>query len=141
MCAALLNKAIGSERLICLHVDHGFMRQGESATVVDALRALGVPLEVLDASGSFAAATTQIHGITTKPLAETISPEEKRKIIGDTFMVATQSVCKKKGSTLTLTLNLNLTLTLNQVVTQSMCEKKGLNASDVLLAQVVLTPT
>ena len=50
-------------------------------------------------------------------------------------------MCKKKGSTLTLTLNLTLTLTLNQVVTQSMCEKKGLNASDVLLAQVVLTPT
>ena len=52
VCAALLHKAIGADRLICLHVDHGFMRHEESATVVEALRALGVPIEVLDARPS-----------------------------------------------------------------------------------------
>ena len=38
VCAALLHKAIGRERVIALHVDHGFMREQESATVAAALR-------------------------------------------------------------------------------------------------------
>lgn len=112
VCAALLHRAIGSDRLFCLHIDHGFMRHEESAGVVKALRALGVPLEAMDASSDFAAATTDIKGVTTKPLCETVAPEEKRKIIGDTFMV----------------------------VTQAMCEKKGLKADDVFLAQGTLRP-
>ena len=90
VCAALIHKAIGAERLICLHIDHGFMRHEESATVVKALEALGVPIEALDATDTFAAATTDIKGVQTKPLGETVAPEEKRKIIGDTFMVVTQ---------------------------------------------------
>ena len=112
MCAALLHKALGAERLICLHIDHGFMRHEESKTVIDALTALGVPLEALDASATFASATTAINGVTTKPLRETVQPEEKRKIIGDTFMV----------------------------VTQQMCDSKGLKAEDVFLAQGTLRP-
>ena len=110
VCAALLHKAIGPERLICLHIDHGFMRHEESDTVVKALSALGVPIERLDASETFAKATTDIKGTRTLPLEETVSPEEKRKIIGDTFMV----------------------------VTQQLCESKGLKAEDVYLAQVRL---
>lgn len=112
VCAALLHRAIGPERLICLHIDHGFMRHEESATVVEALKALGVPIDALDASKTFAAATTDIKGVQTKPLCETVQPEEKRKIIGDTFMV----------------------------VTQQMCEDKGLKAEDVFLAQGTLRP-
>ncbi len=56
VCAALLHKALGPERLICLHIDHGFMRDQESATVVAALRSLGVPLEALDATSTCASA-------------------------------------------------------------------------------------
>ena len=112
VCAALINKAVGPERLICLHIDHGFMRHDESATVVKALSALGVPIEVLDASSTFACATTDIKGARTGELQHTVSPEDKRKIIGDTFMV----------------------------VTQQLCEKKGLQAADVFLAQGTLRP-
>ena len=112
VCAALINKAVGPERLICLHIDHGFMRHDESATVVKALSALGVPIEVLDANSTFACATTDIKGARTGELQHTVSPEEKRKIIGDTFMV----------------------------VTQQLCEKKGLKAADVFLAQGTLRP-
>jgi len=112
VCAALLCKALGPERLICLHIDHGFMRHEESETVVGALAALGVPIDKLDASATFAAATTEIDGKATLPLAETVSPEEKRKIIGDTFMV----------------------------VTQRLCEQRGLRAEEVYLAQGTLRP-
>ena len=112
VCAALLHRALGAERLHCLHIDHGFMRHEESATVVTALRALGVPLEALDASATFAAATTTIKETKTAALCETVAPEEKRKIIGDTFMV----------------------------VTQKLCEDKGLKAEDVFLAQGTLRP-
>ena len=112
VCAALLHRALGPERLICLHIDHGFMRHEESSGVVKALRALGVPLEALDASKDFANSTTDIKGEKTKVLCETVAPEEKRKIIGDTFMV----------------------------VTQRMCEEKGLKAEDVFLAQGTLRP-
>jgi GMP synthase (glutamine-hydrolysing) len=31
VCAALLNKALGPERVIALHIDNGFMRQDESS--------------------------------------------------------------------------------------------------------------
>jgi GMP synthase (glutamine-hydrolysing) len=98
VCAALLHKAIGRERVIALHVDHGFMREQESATVAAALRAVGVELEVLDATAAFAAATTEVGGRQTAALAETTSPEEKRKIIGDTFMRVTQKMCEEKGA-------------------------------------------
>ena len=106
-----LNRAIGPD-LICLHIDHGFMRHEESSTVVNALQALGVKIDALDASATFLAATTDIKGKKTKPLGETVQPEEKRKIIGDTFMV----------------------------VTQKMCEERGLKADDVFLAQGTLRP-
>ena len=112
VCAALLHRALGPERLICLHIDHGFMRHEESVTVVKALQALGVPIEAMDASSKFRAATTEIKGVATRPLGETTAPEEKRKIIGDTFMV----------------------------VTQALCEEKGLKAEDVFLAQGTLRP-
>ena len=39
VCAALLHRAIGPERIIALHVDHGFMRLNESDGVVNALQA------------------------------------------------------------------------------------------------------
>jgi GMP synthase (glutamine-hydrolysing) A subunit len=44
VCAALLHKALGRERVIALHVDHGFMRLDESKKVVVALEAIGVEL-------------------------------------------------------------------------------------------------
>jgi len=112
VCAALLHKAIGPERLIALHIDHGFMRHEESSGVVKALAALGVPIDALDATKDFAEAVTEVNGKTSLPLATECAPELKRKIIGDTFMR----------------------------VTQAMVEKKGLKAEDVYLAQGTLRP-
>lgn len=42
-------------------------------------------------------ATTDINGKATSKLCETVSPEEKRKIIGDTFMRVTQKVSDELG--------------------------------------------
>jgi len=100
VCAALLNKALGPERIINLHIDHGFMRHEESSTVKTALAAVGVHInESPGAVERFAGATTVIDGRTTAPLCENISPEEKRKIIGDTFMRATQAMVDERGLT------------------------------------------
>lgn len=54
VCAALLHRAIGPERIIALHIDHGFMRHEESSGVVDALQAIGLPIKVLRAETEFA---------------------------------------------------------------------------------------
>lgn len=112
VCAALLHKALGRERVIALHVDHGFMRLDESRKVVKALEAIGVELHKLDATHDFAKAFTDIDGTQEGPLDEMVSPEKKRKIIGDTFMR----------------------------VTQKMCTDLGIHADDVFLAQGTLRP-
>ena len=68
----------------------GFMRKNESEQVANALRNFGFKLNVVDASHSFYNATTTIKGSETLPLNQTYNPEEKRKIIGDTFMRVTE---------------------------------------------------
>jgi GMP synthase (glutamine-hydrolysing) len=73
------------------------MRKDESKKVMEALKVLGLNLNVVDASDTFAAATTQLRGVTTEPLHATVHPEEKRKIIGDTFMrVAEEEIRRLK---------------------------------------------
>lgn len=93
VCTALLLEALGPERVVCVHVDHGFMRENESAKVVEELAALGAHIHVVDAAATFANATTTIPASksnpeprTSLPLYITVSPEEKRHIIGNTFM-------------------------------------------------------
>jgi GMP synthase (glutamine-hydrolysing) len=112
VCAALLHKALGPERVVALHIDHGFMRHHESRDVVEALSALGLPIEALNATADFAHAVTEVHGEMSLPLERECRPELKRKIIGDTFMR----------------------------VTQAMVATRGLTASDVFLAQGTLRP-
>ena len=77
VCAVLLSKALGPERVHLLHMDNGLMRKGESAAVVREFerRGLGKNLHFADASETFLAA-----------LAGVVEPEEKRRIIGDTFI-------------------------------------------------------
>ncbi|HEX5568765.1 MAG TPA: glutamine-hydrolyzing GMP synthase [Streptomyces sp.] len=73
--AALVNKAIG-DRLTCVYVDHGLMREGESEQVEkDFVAATGVRLKVVDAEKRFLDA-----------LAGVSDPEQKRKIIGREFI-------------------------------------------------------
>ena len=73
--AALLIKAIGKQ-LVCVHVNHGLMRKGESEDVV---RIFG---EELDANLIYVDATDRFLNL----LAGVSDPEQKRKIIGAEFI-------------------------------------------------------
>lgn len=73
--AALVQRAIG-DRLTCVFVDHGLMREGERAQVEqDFVAATGADLVTVDAQDTFLAA-----------LAGVSDPETKRKIIGREFI-------------------------------------------------------
>ena len=73
--AALLIKAIGKQ-LVCVHVNHGLMRKGESEQVIEVFgRELGSNLIYIDATDRF-----------LDLLAGVSEPEKKRKIIGGEFI-------------------------------------------------------
>src|SRR6516162_4727936 len=73
--AALLQKTIG-DQLTCVFVDHGLLRLGESEQVMSTFaQHLGVRVVRVDAGARFLAA-----------LAGVTDPEDKRKIIGRTFI-------------------------------------------------------
>ncbi|AIN98306.1 glutamine amidotransferase, putative [Leishmania panamensis] len=101
VCAMLLLKALGPERVVCIHIDHGFMRLHESAQVVEALNAAGVRVHLVKAQDNFATASTAMTAkrgraaYTTNKLCETTDPEEKRNIIGNTFMSVCDRVVKE----------------------------------------------
>ena len=46
VCAALLHKALGPEKVTAIHIDNGFMRYEESQAVVKSLNNLTPPLNV-----------------------------------------------------------------------------------------------
>ena len=73
--AALLIKAIGRQ-LVCVHVNHGLMRKGESEDVIRVFR------EGLDANLVYVDATDRFLDL----LAGISDPEQKRKIIGGEFI-------------------------------------------------------
>ncbi|MBW7943949.1 glutamine-hydrolyzing GMP synthase [Patescibacteria group bacterium] len=95
VCAALLREALKPEQIIALHIDHGFMRKNESEKVLQALHDIGLDVKLVDASDRFATATTTVNGVQTKPLNQITAPEEKRKIIGDTFVKVTEQELAK----------------------------------------------
>ncbi len=73
--AALLIKAIGKQ-LVCVHVNHGLMRKGESEQVIEVFR------NQLDANLIYIDATDRFLDL----LAGVSEPEAKRKIIGGEFI-------------------------------------------------------
>lgn len=73
--AALLIKAIGKQ-LVCVHVNHGLMRKGESEQVIDVFK------NQLDANLIYIDATDRFLDL----LAGVDEPEKKRKIIGGEFI-------------------------------------------------------
>ncbi len=73
--AALLIKAIGKQ-LVCVHVNHGLMRKGESE---DVIKVFG---QELDANLIYVDATDRF----LDKLAGVAEPERKRKIIGEEFI-------------------------------------------------------
>ena len=73
--AALLIKAIGKQ-LVCVHVNHGLMRKGESEQVIEIFK------NQLDANLIYVDATDRFLDL----LAGVSEPEKKRKIIGGEFI-------------------------------------------------------
>ena len=73
--AALLIKAIGRQ-LVCVHVNHGLMRKGESEQVIEVFgKELDANLVYVDATDRF---LDLLKGVS--------EPEQKRKIIGNEFI-------------------------------------------------------
>ena len=82
--AALLIKAVGRQ-LICVHVNHGLMRKGESEQVVDVFK------NQMDANLVYVDATDRFLGL----LEDVAEPERKRKIIGAEFIRVFEEEARK----------------------------------------------
>ena len=72
--ATLIHRAIG-DRLQCIFVDNGLLRLNEAQQVVERYKKLKLPVHHVDASTTF-----------LDRLAGIVDPEQKRKIIGRTFI-------------------------------------------------------
>ncbi len=84
--AALVHEAVG-ERLTCVFVDHGLLREGEGEEVVRVFRdRFNVRLVHRDASYLFLG---RLSGVD--------DPEEKRRIIGNTFIEVFEAEAEKAG--------------------------------------------
>lgn len=84
VCAALIFKAIG-KNLVCVHVNHGLLRKGESEQVKEVFeKQFGANLVYVDAVDRFLDA-----------LAGVDDPEQKRKIIGKIFIDVFAEEAKK----------------------------------------------
>lgn len=82
--AALLIKAIGKQ-LVCVHVNHGLMRKGESESVIEVFR------NQMDANLVYVDASERFLG----KLAGVADPEKKRKIIGAEFIRVFEEEARK----------------------------------------------
>lgn len=84
--ATLVARAVG-ERLTCIFVDHGLLRQGEAERNTRQFRDhLQVSVVPVDASRRFLAA-----------LAGVVDPEQKRRIIGETFIRIFEEEARRIG--------------------------------------------
>jgi GMP synthase (glutamine-hydrolysing) len=75
--ALIVARALGGDKLHLLHIDNGLMRKDESKAVLRQLEALGLQknLHFVDAGDEF-----------LKGLEGVFDPEQKRRVIGDTFV-------------------------------------------------------
>ena len=88
--AALIHKAIG-DQLTPVFVNNGLLRQGEAEQVREVFaRGFGMPLVYADATDRFLG---RLAGVT--------DPEEKRKIIGDTFVRVFEAEAERAEATST----------------------------------------
>ena len=72
--AVIVSKAIG-DRLHCIFVDNGLLREGEAVQVMKDMKALGLNIKLADSAKLFLG---ELAGVT--------DPEKKRKIIGRVFI-------------------------------------------------------
>jgi GMP synthase (glutamine-hydrolysing) len=82
--AKLLTDSLGAERVHCVFVDTGLLRHNEFSEVLNIYQKLGLSVKGVDASQVF-----------LKRLANVSDPEEKRKIIGHTFIEVFEREVKK----------------------------------------------
>ncbi|HVP36955.1 MAG TPA: glutamine-hydrolyzing GMP synthase [Terriglobales bacterium] len=85
VCSVLVNKAIGKQ-LSCIFVDNGLLRKNEALQVKEAFRDFDMNIIFVDASEKFLSC---LQGI--------IDPEEKRRIIGRTFIEVFEEEADKIG--------------------------------------------
>lgn len=85
--ATLIHKAIG-DQLLCIFVDNGLLRKNEFEEVLTTYKeTLQLPVEGIDASDLF---MDRLRGVS--------DPEEKRKIIGNTFIdVFDEAISERDG--------------------------------------------
>ncbi len=83
--AALISRAI-PDRLLCVYVDHGFMRKNETEEIKSAFKDLSLKLLVIDAKDKF---MKRLKGVT--------DPEKKRKAVGKEFINTFARAAKKYG--------------------------------------------
>ena len=83
--ALLIHRAVG-DKLTCIFVDNGVLRLDEAAQVRKRFQRLALPLVFVDATDRF-----------LERLARVIDPEEKRKIIGATFIDVFEDEATKLG--------------------------------------------
>lgn len=84
--AVLLHKAIG-KNLLCFHIDTGLMRFEESARIMEMFRTgLNLNVKLVNSSELFLG---RLEGIS--------DPEQKRKIIGNTFIEIFEREAKREG--------------------------------------------
>ena len=86
--AVLIGESLGPDRLRLLHIDNGFMREDESRQVMELFAELELDrnLHFVDASQTF-----------LKALAGVVEPEEKRHIIGNTFIRVFEDKARELG--------------------------------------------
>lgn len=83
--ALLVHRAIG-DRLIPIFVNNGVLRKNEPEQVLSLMESLGLKVHYVDASGKF---LERLRGVT--------DPEEKRRIIGHTFIEVFEEEARKIG--------------------------------------------
>jgi GMP synthase (glutamine-hydrolysing) len=83
--ALIIHRAIG-DRLTCIFVDNGVLRQDEAAQIRQRYERLKLPLVFVDAATLF-----------LDRLAGVVDPEQKRKIIGGTFIDVFDAEAAKLG--------------------------------------------
>lgn len=83
---AVLVKKVVKDNLVCVFVNNGLLRKEEPAIVINSLKQLGLDPIHVDASETF---LNRLKGV--------INPEEKRKIIGETFIEVFNDISKKWG--------------------------------------------
>ncbi|MDR3262955.1 MAG: glutamine-hydrolyzing GMP synthase [Clostridiales bacterium] len=85
VCAAILSRAVGKQ-LICVFVDHGFMRLNEGDDIERIFSAMDLQFIRVNAEERF---LTQLEGV--------FEPEKKRKIIGEEFIRVFEEEARKLG--------------------------------------------